>query len=303
MKIINHRKIYLSIAGILVVASLVVVIVLGFNQGVDFRGGTLWQFEIPEKIPTTTQLEDFFRAKIIIEGDIKVSHDQANNNFFARMPVITESDHQTFTLILKDQYPSFSELSFQSIGPSIGERLKRNAIWAVILSLIGVSIYIAFAFRKTSKPISSWKYGVVTMTTLFHDIVIPAALLALLGRFSIVEIDSNFIVAILVIMGFSVHDTIVVFDRARENLSLDRGKTEFGEVINSSINQTIARSINTSVTLIFVLIALYFVGPINLKYFILVLIVGVSAGVYSSIFVASPLLVVWHNWQFKRENR
>ncbi len=165
----------------------------------------------------------------------------------------------------------------------------------MIFVILGISFYVAFAFRKVYQPVSSWVYGLITLLTLFHDVVIPAGLLALLGHYARIEIDSNFVVALLVVMGFSVHDTIVVFDRIRENLLLDRGKTAFSELVNRSINQTMARSVNTSLTLIFVLLAIYFVGPISLHYFVLTLLVGVTTGIYSSIFVASPLLVIWHN--------
>ena len=157
--------------------------------------------------------------------------------------------------------------------------------------LVGISLYIAYAFRKTSRPVSSWKYGWITLLTLFHDVSIPAGLLAILGHFRGVEIDTNALVALLVVMGFSVHDTIVVFDRVRENLLLNRGKQNFGDVVNASVNQSMARSINTSLTLILVLIALIFVGPPSLFYFVLLLLVGVITGIYSSIFIASPLLV------------
>jgi preprotein translocase subunit SecF len=188
------------------------------------------------------------------------------------------------------------ELSFQSIGPSVGAELKKNAILAVVFVLLGISIYIAFAFRKVSRPISSWKYGVATLVSLFHDVIIPAGLLAYLGRTQGIEIDSNFIVALLVIAGFSVHDTIVVFDRIRENLILHRGKNDFSAIINDSINQTMVRSINTSLTLILVLITMLFLGPSTLHYFIATLLIGTTIGTYSSIFVASPLLLVWHRF-------
>jgi preprotein translocase subunit SecF len=193
---------------------------------------------------------------------------------------------------LKLEWPSAQELSFQSISPSVGANLRNDAIIAIILVLIGISLYIAFAFRKASRPISSWKYGWITLLTLFHDVAIPAGLLAILGHFRNVQIDSDSIVALLVVMGFSVHDTIVVFDRIRENLLNHRGKMPFSTIINDSVNQTLARSINTSLTLILVLLSLYFVGPADLQYFVLTLLVGVTTGIYSSIFIASPALVL-----------
>lgn len=295
MNIIAKKNLFLSASGLLVTAAIAVILIFGFTEGIDFKGGSLWQFQIPENTPPNETLEKFLKENFGA-GDIRLSYDQTNHNFFVRLREISEENHQSYLSLLKSEYPSFEELSFQSIGPSIGNKLRRNAILAVTLALIGVSLYIAFVFRKTSRPVSSWKYGIVTLVTLFHDIAIPAGLLAVLGRFGNLEIDSNFIVALLVIMGFSVHDTIVVFDRIRENLTLDQGKSGFGEVINTSINQTMARSINTSLTLIFVLVTLYFAGPVNLKFFILTLIIGTTAGVYSSIFVASPLLLTWHNF-------
>jgi preprotein translocase subunit SecF len=209
------------------------------------------------------------------------------------MTSASEADHQKFLGVLEGKFPGLEELSFQSIGPSVGKELRTKSIVAIALVLIGISLYIAFAFRKVFRPVSSWKYGWVTLVTLFHDVAIPAGLIAVLGRFLHVEIDGNFVVALLVVMGFSVHDTIVVFDRIRENLFLDRGKTDFTTIVNQSVNQTLARSVNTSLTLILVLLAMYVAGPASLHYFILTLLVGVTTGVYSSIFVASPLLVAW----------
>ncbi len=295
MNIIRHKAIFLGVSGVLVGLSLIFIFIFGFKEAIDFKGGTLWQFVIKEQAPKIEELETFLKSELKDVGEIKINFDLDNQSFLVRLQSIDQASHQKFASLLKNKYPTFEELSFQSIGPSVGEKLRKNAITAVIVAIIAVSLYIAFSFRKVSKPVSSWKYGVITMVTLFHDIVIPAGLIALLGHYSNIEIDTNFIVALLVVMGFSVHDTIVVFDRVRENLFLDHGKTDFSSLINGSINQTMARSINTSLTLILVLIALIVVGPASLTYFILTLLVGVTTGVYSSIFVASPLLLVWHN--------
>ncbi len=153
-------------------------------------------------------------------------------------------------------------------------------------------MYIAFAFRKVSYPIKSWKYGIIALITLFHDVIIPAGLLAVLGWRLGIEVDTHFVVALLVVMGFSIHDTIVVFDRIRENLLLQKTHLDLPIIINNSINQAFVRSINTSLTLILVLLALFFFGPVTLKYFVLTVLVGTTVGTYSSIFVASPLLLL-----------
>lgn len=294
--VIGKRKIYLSISGILVGAAILAIAIFGFKQGIDFTGGTLWQFKAPN-----VAIEEVSKAfsEDLKVSDARLTFDQSSGIFFARLKDMSEADHQNYIKIFSEKYSGFEEMTFSSIGPSVGADLREKSVLALILVLLGISLYIAFAFRKVYQPISSFKYGVTTLVSLLHDVAIPAGLLAVLGYFGAVEIDVNFIVALLVVMGFSVHDTIVVFDRIRENLLLYRTKKEFGEIINDSVNQTIARSINTSLTLILVLLALLFLGPANLHYFVLTLLVGVTVGIYSSIFVASPLLYVWHKFTNK----
>jgi preprotein translocase subunit SecF len=291
MDIIRHRKTFFAVSGALAALALFAIVAFGFRQGIDFKGGTLWQFRVGGDAGIS-DMEEVFETTLGFR-DAVLSRDASNETFLVRLPVIDEGAHQSYTEILTRTYPDFEELSFQSIGPSIGAALRKNALIAIGLVLVGISLYIAFVFRKVSRPVSSWKYGVVTLFTLFHDVLIPAGLLAALGRYQNIDIDSNFVVALLVVMGFSVHDTIVVFDRIRENLRVGRGGEDFASVINQSVNQTFARSLNTSLTLILVLVALYIVGPLNLRYFILTLLAGVTVGTYSSIFIASPALFVW----------
>jgi preprotein translocase subunit SecF len=294
LNIIGKRKIFLSFSAILVLIAIFAISFFGLKYGIDFSGGALLKFYFKENQPSVSEVENVLN-KIGIK-DFKVTYDFKNNSFFVRLPHLSEDEHQKIISELKNQNPSFEELSFQSIGPSVSAELKKKSLIAIILVLFGISLYIAFAFRKVFQPVSSWKYGIVTLITLFHDVVIPAGFLAFLGKFYGIEIDSNFVVALLVVMGFSVHDTIVVFDRIRENLLNLRAKLDFEEIVNQSVNHTLARSINTSLTLIFVLIALYIWGPLSLKYFILTLLIGVTAGTYSSIFVASPSLVIWQKF-------
>ena len=297
INVVGNRKIYLGISGTLVLAGILIIAIFGFKQGIDFTGGTLWQFKLGEA-GGLDQVSSIFQNDLKIQ-DLRLTQDSASGVFFARLPNLGEADHQSYETALKGKFPKFEEMSFESIGPSVGADLRQKSILAMILVLIGISFYVAYAFRKVYQPVSSWKYGFVTLLSLFHDVAIPAGLLALLGHFKAIEIDTNFIVALLVVMGFSVHDTIVVFDRIRENLLLYRTKKEFGEIINDSVNQTLARSINTSLTLILVLLALLILGPANLHYFVLTLLVGVTTGIYSSIFVAAPLLYVWHKFSAK----
>lgn len=292
MNIIGHKKIFLTVSGLLVAASIVAIAVFGFKYGIDFEGGTLWQMKFLDKDISQTQLDEFLKTKLTLEGFI-ITPGEANS-FLMRLPEITEEKHQEHLKAINKELGAVEELSFQTIGSVIGAELRNKAITAFILVLLAISLYIAAAFRKVSRPVSSWKYGFITLITLFHDALIPAGLFAVLGKLYNIEIDTNFIVAILVVMGFSVHDTIVVFDRIRENLKIGGAKQEdFSSIVNRSVNQTIARSINTSLTLVLVLVALFFFGSVSLKFFVLAIGVGVIAGTYSSIFVASPLLTLW----------
>ncbi|MDP3015270.1 MAG: protein translocase subunit SecF [bacterium] len=294
MNIIKYRKIFLSISGILVLASIIAIAVFGFQPGIDFSGGTLWQIAITRTNADSTQtnaeeIKKFFETDLGVKNVIVFPGE--NQSFLIRFGHISEEQHQNYLSALKNKFGEVEELRFEGIGPTIGKELKRKAVWAIIMVMLGISLYIAFAFRKVSYPIKSWKYGIITLITLFHDVIIPAGLLAVLGRRLGIEIDTNFVVALLVVMGFSIHDTIVVFDRIRENLLLQKNRLDLPAIINNSVNQTFVRSINTSLTLILVLLALFFFGPVTLKYFILTILIGTTVGTYSSIFVASTLLL------------
>ncbi|MFA6365200.1 MAG: protein translocase subunit SecF [Candidatus Paceibacterota bacterium] len=291
--LIQNRNYFLGFSGFMMLLSMVLVATLGLRQGIDLRGGTQWQIAF-----TSGTVTDEMVRKAIApltkegEGSVKQSGTSANS-FILRLPSLDEATHIEYNAALKT-IGDFKEENFSSIGPTIGVELRNRAIKAIIAVLFGISLYIAYAFRKVSKPISSWKYGFATLITLFHDVVIPTGLLAFLGWYKGIEIDTNFIVALLVVMGFSVHDTIVVFDRIRENILLHRGKNfTLAEVINFSVRETFARSVNTTLTLVIMLVALLIVGPASLYYFILTILVGTVFGTYSSIFLASPILYLW----------
>lgn len=290
MDIISQKKIFLGIAFLFVFASWVLVFVFGLQQGIDLKGGTQWQIAVSGSVAAADLQNTLSEA-----GAENISvKETAAGNFIIRLPDTGEEEHQALLTALQEKFGEIRESSFSSIGPTIGRELKRKAIIAGAAVLFGISFFIAWAFRKVSHPIKSWKYGVVTLFTLFHDVSIPIGLLAVLGAINGIEIDTNFIVALLVVMGFSVHDTIVVFDRIRENLLIRGGKNiPLSDIFNRSIGDTLARSVNTSLTLVFVLLALLILGPPSLFYFILVILVGTVAGTYSSIFVASPLLYAW----------
>ncbi|OGY67879.1 MAG: protein-export membrane protein SecF [Candidatus Harrisonbacteria bacterium RIFCSPLOWO2_02_FULL_41_13b] len=286
MYIIKNKFIFLGISGLLVAASIFSIFYFGFRQGIDFAGGTLWQIQ-SENISGQEFLQEMFPESSVmpVEG----------GSFLIRMPEITEEQHQESLKVLQSRFSGLEELKFESIGPAIGKEVRDRAVWAFLAVLVGISLYIAFAFRKVSYPVNSWKYGIITLVTLFHDALIPAGMTAVIGYLGYgAELNTNFIIAILVVMGFSVHDTIVVFDRIRENLRLGIGKNEaFSGLVGRSIQETINRSINTSLTLVLVLVFLYFLGSPALFHFILVILVGTIVGTYSSICVASPLLTLW----------
>ena len=291
LDVIGKKNYYLGFSAIIVIVSWLLIVFFGFQQGIDLKGGTRWQIAFSNGGVSENQVREILtEVNKIQENSVKPASD---GSFIIRLPNLSEADHQKY-LIALGSLGSIDEKNFASIGPAIGSELRTKSIWAIVFVLLGISLYIAWAFRKVSEPVKSWKYGLVTLLSLVHDVSIPAGLLALLGVWQGVEIDGNFIVALLVVMGFSVHDTIVVFDRIRENILINRGRNiDLGKIINFSVKETFARSVNTSLTLFIVLVALLFAGPSSLFYFILTILVGTIFGTYSSIFVASPLLYLW----------
>lgn len=288
MSIVIYKKWFFAFSSALVAASIGAIAFFGLRFGIDFLGGTLWQVRFEDTAVTKDAVTSFFHdeldrsdAAVILEGD---------GSFLVRTLEITEADHQAFSARLTT-LGAFEDLRFESVGASIGAELRQRSLIAFGFVLLTISLYIAFVFRKVSYPVSSWKYGIVTLITLFHDAVIPVGLLAVLGRYAGVEVGVDAVVAILVIIGFSVHDTIVVFDRIREHLRLVRGGSDFAALVGQSIRETVARSINTSLTLVLVLIALLVAGAPTLRPFILTILVGTVVGTYSSICLASPFLI------------
>ncbi len=297
LDVVGKRKYFLGFSGSLVAISIALVIILGLKPGIDLEGGTQWQIAFSNGGATAAEIQSVIQGTNISNKDVSVKQ-ESDGTFTVRAHTLTEDEHQMLVQALSAKFGTVDEKNYSSIGPSVGAALRTNAIWAIVVVLLGISLYIAYAFRKVSEPVKSWKYGVVTLLTLVHDVSIPTGLLAILGVWKGVEIDTNFIVALLVVMGFSVHDTIVVFDRIRENLLVQRGKKmSLGDIINYSVRETFARSVNTSFTLFLVLVALLFFGPSSLFYFILTILVGTIFGTYSSIFVASPLLYMWQRKQ------
>lgn len=299
MNVIKYKWFFLGFSLLLMAASIFGFFAYGLKPGIDFTGGTLWQIQFDQAASSTTAVvaptREALNAFLAEQGvaDAIVTQQDGANAFIIKTKEMDEVKHQQYGQQVRARFGNFTELSFESIGASIGAELTRKALWAFVINLFAISLYVAYAFRKVSHPVSSWKYAFITLATLFHDGLIPLGLFAFLGHFMGIEVDTNFIVAVLVVIGFSVHDTIVVFDRIRENLRVAKTSEDFGALVNRSIKETIVRSINTSLTLIIVLTVLFILGAASLKFFVLAMLVGTIAGTYSSIFVASPLLVVW----------
>ncbi len=293
--IIAHKNYNLTFSALLIIASLSAVAIWGLKLGIDFTGGTLAEYEFKNATLTTQethqelQIHGFEAPTVQTSGEARI---------IIRLKPLDEAEHQRLLGTLREAIEkkggTLEEKSFESIGPSVGAEFRKKAILAIVIAIVAIIAYIAYSFRKVSKPVASWKYGVCAAIALAHDVTIPLGVFAFLGHFHGWEVDMLFITGLLTVLGFSVHDTIVVFDRIRENL-LRMGTKNFDEVANVSVNQTIARSINTSLTALIVLFALFFMGGETTRQFMLVLILGIFFGTYSSIFVASPLLVIWNN--------
>ncbi len=298
MNISKNLKYFFILPGVLSLAAVITLGVWGLRPGIDLSGGSLMQVTYQGTRPPVQQVQKITEPLALGETRIQPAN---QTSYLIRTRALTNDEHTQVITVLGG-LGSIKEDQFTTVGPTIGAELLQKAWIAIVLVVLCTILFIAFAFRGVSKPVASWKYGIVAIITLLHDILVPAGLFAALGHFIGAEVDALFIVALLTILGISINDTIVVFDRIRENLRIndDRGKREeFDEVVGRSITQTIVRSINTSMTVIIVLAALFVMGPEATKYFALTLIVGMIAGTYSSIFLASPLLVAWEKWQKK----
>ncbi|MFH0830442.1 MAG: protein translocase subunit SecF, partial [Parcubacteria group bacterium] len=280
---------------VLIGTSITLVALRGIPLGIDFVGGTLQQLEF-ESAPPTPDALAAVSDPIVGLATIQPT---GQKGVLLRYREVDQVTRQKLLDELNAKFGKVSEVSFESIGPTIGQELRRKALWAIALVILAIIGYVSYAFRKVSRPIESWKYGILTIVTLFHDVSVVLGTFALLGIFRGAELDSLFVVAILTTLGYSVHDTIVVFDRTRTNL-LHLGEDHFEKAVELATNQTLGRSINTSLTTAIPLVALLLFGGSTLFDFVLALLVGVVIGTYSSIFVSSPLLVTWYRWSERR---
>lgn len=286
MFIVKNKNIFFGLSGLLVLASIVVMVMWGLPLGIDFTGGSVLEVSFDTR-PDIAQVEQIVADVGIDEASVRPT---GESGYLIRTPFLEENVREELTSKLGGDIERFS-----SVGPTIGVELRRKALYAISFVVVLIVLYIAFAFRKVSQPVSSWKYGVAAIIALIHDVMIPTGVVVVLGKFGTATADTLFVMALLAILGLSVNDTIVVFDRIRENLSINKEKNKgepFEETVGRGLSHTYARSINTSLTTLLVLLALFFVGGPTIHTFVLTLIVGLVAGTYSSIFLASPLLIV-----------
>ena len=299
MFVVQHRKFFYIFSGITVAASIFALAFWGLRPGIDFKGGSLLEVTYTDGRPEKAEVE---RALLPLDVSASVRPTRANG-YIIRMTDLTESEQRAVreAVSFKGERKIVEE-RFDIIGPLLGKEAAGKSFIAIILVILCIVIFITFAFRKVSEPVASWKYGIITIVALLHDVLVPVGVFAVLGHFVGYEVDTLFVTALLVVLGFSVHDTIVVFNRVRENLRVSRetrDRKDFASIVGDSIAQTFVRSINTSLTTVLALVVLYVIGPEATRHFSLALLIGIVAGTYSSIFIGSPLLVTVEKWQKK----
>lgn len=288
MFIVRYKTFFVALSLLFMIVSLGLVAARGLNLGVEFTGGTIAEVAYaarPDSETVRTALEKLELGAVTVQP-------AGSDALLIKMKSLSDDERRQVTGALEKLGTNFEARRFDSIGPVIGAELKRKSIIGITLVILLIMAYITFVFRKVSRPVASWKYGMIAIITLVHDVVIPAGFYAWYGH----EVDILFVTAILAILGFSIHDTIVVFDRVRENL-LHKPKSEkFEETVGKSLSETVTRSVNTSLTVVLALVALYLFGGSSTTLFALTLIIGIVAGTYSSVLFASPLLLFAERW-------
>jgi preprotein translocase subunit SecF len=299
MNIIKHKNWFFGLSLLVIIPGLISLAVWGLNLSIDFTGGSemTWQFAKP----VTLQVKQVITQTAQIDKVKLQSFKPSGNTLQFRTDTLSDEQHQQFVTDAKKTM-SFTESEYATIGPTIGGETTKNALLGLLVASLLIVLYIAWSFREVPKPTSSWRFGIAAIIALLHDALVLLGIFSLLGHFAGVEVDSLFVTAILTVIGFSVHDTIVVFDRIRENLH-KMGATDFPHVVNVSILQTMTRSLNTSLTVLLVLFALLLFGGDSTRWFVAALLIGILSGTYSSIFNAAPILVLWQELKNKSEKR
>lgn len=293
MNIVGRKNWYFGLSLMVLIPGIIAIFLWGLNLSIDFTGGSRLTLSFNSAV-RDNQVQAV--NKVLKESGIKVAGiEKSNKLIFIRTSPMDQDQNNKFINALSKEFEGVKQQEFETIGPVIGQETTLNALKAVGIASILIILYITWSFRQVPKPASSIRFGICAILALIHDVLIVLGMFAIFGHFLGVEIDSLFVTAILTVIGFSVHDTIVVFDRIRENLKRV-GSANFSKTVNESILQTIDRSLNTSLTTILVLIALLLFGGESIKWFVVALLIGITVGTYSSIFTASPLLVLWQEF-------
>lgn len=296
MFVVRYKNIFFGFTLILTIAAIAAMVVYGFNIGIDFKGGSLLEVKYNSQIAPRPSLEVVQRNIGALNIGTYSVRPSGDNEYVVRTRTLSIPEKATVLKALTVEKAVPQETQFTTIGPVAGKELRNKAFVGIAVAILGIVLFVTFAFRKVSQPVASWKYGVATIIALVHDVLVPTGFFVAWSHWFGGEIDLLFVTALLAILGYSVHDTIVVFDRVRENLRVNserRIREDFDTTVGKSVSQTFGRSINTSLTIFLVLAALYVLGGESTRDFALVLLVGVIAGTYSSIFLANPLLVLF----------
>ncbi|MDO8499719.1 MAG: protein translocase subunit SecF [bacterium] len=297
IQFIKYSKLWLTISAIITLLCVGLFLKFGIKTGIDFTGGSLMEVNYSGLRPSVEDVQAVFTGEQLKDTVVQKTGD---NGMIIRTNFISEDVHQKLLIGLRDKFQTpdntVREVTFETVGPSVSQSLKQRAWQAILFVSLGIIAYVAYAFRQVSRPVASWKYGVLAVVALIHDVLLVVGVFVLLGYFLGTEIDVGFVVALLTVLGYSVNDTIVVYDRIRENL-LRHSAPDFGDVVNNGLNQTLMRSINTTAKTLLPLLALFIWGGATIHNFTLALIIGIASGAYSSIFIASPLLVLVEKWQ------
>lgn len=294
--LMKYKIWYLVFSAVVILPGIVALLVWGLNMSVDFTGGSVFRYEFESGINP----EDLRKVYVEKSIDVEAVVPESGNKYSVRTKPVEPQRNNEIKEAVSAVFPNSKQLSFETVGPSIGAETTRSAFVALSWAVVGIMVYIAFAFRNVPKPYSSFRFGVSAVVAMLHDALVLVGLFAILGHFKNVEVDGLFITAVLTVLGFSVHDTIVVFDRIRENLGKLPKVMDIEDVTNYSVAETLSRSVATSLTVIFTLSALYVLGGDTIKMFVLAMLVGIISGTYSSIFNAAPVLVLWEKYAAKK---
>jgi preprotein translocase subunit SecF len=304
MNILKYTKIYLLISLLVLIPGVISLFVFGLNLSIDFRGGSIMEYEFEGRIDDASAITEGFREVFAeMEIDLFNVNVEGGNRVIARTRPVDVHENEVLKESVTEVFSGARQVSFTTIGPSVGAETTRRAFFALALATVGILLYIAYSFRNIPKPYSSFRFGSAAIVAMMHDAFLVLGIFSILGYLMGVEIDALFITAILTVIGFSVHDSIVVFDRVRENLKKLPHNWSFREIVNYSLGETLNRSLSTSLTVIITLFALFLLGGTTIKYFSLALLIGIVSGTYSSIFTASPVLVLWEEFNIKRRQK